>query len=165
MSDENIGGFFSYDGMYKGEDNESWKPVNQHAKALYKKGIDILNFTQTMCDMLPDDDHATDTKSLMMQNAMLISAKIAGAKGMELYSLMMESAVIIKVNVTQLRDQLWACKTFHNIEQQYIDVLRNEIDEFRKIFISWVTSFDKENDVPDEWHLFNDPASFPDEEQ
>ena len=167
MSDENIGGFFSYEGMYEGDDekNESWKPVKQFGKEVYKKSIDILNLARTMCDMLPDDDHAADTKSLMMQNAYLVPAKIAGAAAMECYSLMMENAVIIKVNICQLREQLWACKEFHNIEQQYIDVLRNEIETFRKIFVSWVTAFDKENDLPDEWHLFNDPASFPDDDE
>jgi hypothetical protein len=168
MSDENIGRFFSYDGMHEDDDEkgESWKPVKQHGKALYKKSIDILNLAQTVCDMLPeDDDHADSTKSLMMQNAYLVPAKIAGAAGMEYYSLVMENAVIIKVNICQLREQLWACVTLHDIEQQYIDVIRNEIEAFRKIFIDWITAFDKTHDLPDEWHLFNDPSTFPDEDE
>ncbi|MGF2411833.1 hypothetical protein [Ferruginibacter sp.] len=167
MSDENIGSFFSYNGMHEDDDekSESWKPVKQHGKALYKKSIDILNLARTICDMMPEeDDDGASTKSLMMQNAHLVPAKIAGAAAMEYYSLMMENAVIIKVNICQLREQLWACKEFHGIEQQYIDVLRNEIEAFRKIFIDWITAFDKQHDLPDEWHLFNDPASFPDDE-
>jgi hypothetical protein len=166
MSDENIGQFFSYDGMHEDDDEkaESWKPVKQYGKELYKKSIDILNLARTICDMLPEeDDDPASTKSLIMQNAYLVPAKIAGAAAMEYYSLVMENAVIIKVNICQLREQLWACKEFHGIEQQYIDVLRNEIAEFRKIFINWVTAFDKDHDLPDEWHLFNDPSSFPDD--
>ena len=51
------------------------------------------------------------------------------------------------------------------VEQTYIDVLRNEIEAFRKIFIDWVAAMDKETDLPDEWHLFNDPANFPEDDE
>jgi len=166
MSDDNIGGFFKYHDMEDDNDAkaESWKPVRQHGKALYRKSIDILHLAQTIADMLPEEDNPISTKSLMMQNAYLVPAKILGAMAMEYYSLMIENAVIIKVNICQLREQLWACKEFHGLEQRYIDVLRNEIEIFRKLFVNWVTSFDKENDLPDEWHLFNDPAAFPPDE-
>ena len=139
MSDDNIGRFFSYDDMDDADDDEkseSWKPIKQHGNALYRKSIDILNLAQTMCDMLPeDDDHAESTKHMIMQNAYLIPAKIKGAMAMEYYSLMIENAVIVKVNAVELRTALWACNTLHGIEQQYTDVLRNEIEAFRKIFI------------------------------
>jgi hypothetical protein len=151
MSDDNIGRFFSYDDMAdddEDEKRESWKPIKQHGNALPE-----------------DDDHAESTKYMIMQNAYLIPAKIKGAMAMEYYSLMIENAVIVKVNAVELRTALWACNTLHGIEQQYIDVLRNEIEAFRKIFIDWISSFDKENDLPDEWHLFNDPASFPDDDE
>ncbi|MEI9955234.1 MAG: hypothetical protein WDM90_02770 [Ferruginibacter sp.] len=169
MSDENIGGFFNYHDMEDDDDDEkaeSWKPIKTHGNALYRKSIDILNLARTICDMLPEDeDEIISTKSLIMQNAYLIPAKIKGAMGMEYYLLMIENAVIIKVNACQLREQLWACNHLHGIERKYTDVLRNEIEEFRKIFISWVTSFDKENDLPDEWHLFNDPSTFPEDDE
>ena len=96
-----------------------------------------------------------------MENAIKIPAKIKGAMAMDVYSLMMENAVIIKVNILELKAQLWACKELHGIEAQHLDVLKNEITAFQEIFIRWVSSFDKTNDLPDEWHLFNDPSSFP----
>jgi hypothetical protein len=166
MGDDNIGRFFNYHDMGDDGDekSENWKPVKQYGKALYRKSIDILNLARTIGDMLPEDEDADSTRHLILQNAYLVPAKIKGAMVMEYYSLMMENAVIIKVNICQLREQLWACKEFHGLEQQYIDVLRNEIDDFRKIFINWITSFDKKNDLPDEWHLFNDPSAFPDDE-
>jgi hypothetical protein len=166
MGDDNIGRFFNYHDMGDDGDekSENWKPVKQYSKALYRKSIDILNLARTIGDMLPEDEDADSTRHLILQNAYLVPAKIKGAMVMEYYSLMMENAVIIKVNICQLREQLWACKEFHGLEQQYIDVLRNEIDDFRKIFINWITSFDKKNDLPDEWHLFNDPSAFPDDE-
>jgi hypothetical protein len=112
--------------------------------------------------MLPEDNREAEfTSQVMMENATIVPGKIKGALGMDVYSLKMENAVIIKVNIMQLKVQLWSCEAIHELERKYLDVLRDEIEAFRQIFIKWVTSFDKSNDLPDEWHLFNDPATFP----
>ncbi|RYD78110.1 MAG: hypothetical protein EOP53_11775 [Sphingobacteriales bacterium] len=105
------------------------------------------------------------TQQLIMENASRIPAKIRGAMSVdEMYSLVMESAVIIKVNVTELHAQLWACEELHDIEKKYVDVLKEEIAIFKSLFITWVKCFDKSNDLPDEWYLFNNPDDFPEEE-
>lgn len=165
MSDDNLGNFFDAENFNDAGDEsngESWKPVKVYGNELFKKAIDILNLAETICDLLPEDDHAEITKRLMLENAMTVPTKIKGALAVdEVYSIVMESAVIIKVNICQLKAQLWACGALHNIEEKYLDVLKVEIEKFRKIFIQWVGSFDKENDLPDEWHLFNDPGTFP----
>lgn len=95
-----------------------------------------------------------------MQNATRYTRQIKVSLAVDVFSLMMENAVIIKVNMMELKDQLWACEHIENIEVKYLQVLQNEIEVFKKIFVEWVTSFDKASDLPDEWHLFNDPASF-----
>ena len=168
MSKDNIGNFFDPEDFEKGDDEngEAWKPENVYGKELFRKSIEILNLTDTICAMLPEEDEQTEfTQRLMKENAMLVPVKIKGALGIDIYSLKMENAVIIKVNICQLKDQLWACETMHDMEAKYLDVLRNEIDAFREIFVKWVTSFDKNNDLPDEWHLFNDPSSFPEDDE
>jgi hypothetical protein len=165
MSDDNLGNFFDAENFKDATDDgngEGWKPVKKFGNELFKKGIDILNLTETICDLLPEDDHADITKRLMLENAMMVPGKIKGALAVnDVYCIVMESAVIIKVNICQLKAQLWACNAIHNIEEKYLDVLQEEIEVFKKIFVQWVTAFDKENDLPDEWHLFNDPATFP----
>ena len=77
----------------------------------------------------------------------------------------LDSLSPFKVNAVELRTALWSCSTMHDIEQKYVDVIRDEIENFRKIFINWIGVFDKTNDLPDEWHLFNDPASFPEDDE
>lgn len=168
MSDDNLGNFFRAENFKEDEDskNENWKPVKKYGNQLFKKAIDILNLTEIICDVLPEDDDADMTRRLMRENAMLVPAKIRGALAVdEVYCIVMESAVIIKVNICQLKAQLWACDAIHNVEEKYLDVLQEEIEKFKKIFIQWVSSFDKENDLPDEWHLFNDPATFRDDDE
>lgn len=169
MSDDNLGNFFKAENFNDEDDDrnsENWKPVKIHGNELFKKAIDILNLTEIICEVLPEDDHADITRRLMLENAMIVPGKIKGALAVdEVYSIVMESAVIIKVNICQLKAQLWACSAIHNVEEKYLDVLKDEIEKFKAVFIQWVTSFDKENDLPDEWHLFNDPSSFPEDDE
>ena len=43
-------------------------------------------------------------------------------------------------------------------DKEYITLLRNEIEEFRLLFIEWVAGFDKSNYIIDRWGLFNPPG-------
>jgi hypothetical protein len=163
----NLGNFLDADDFHDREDddNESWKPIKVHAKELFRKAVDIHNITQTICDLLPEEDNGF-TEGLMLQNASVIMAKIKGATAVDdVYSIVMESAVIIKVNICELKAQLWACKEIHGVEEKYTEVLKKEIEAFKEIFIKWVSCFDKTKDLPDDWHLFNNPADFPEDDE
>ena len=162
MTNDNLGNFFNADDFGDDEENEdSWKPIKVNGNALFKKSIDILNLTQSLCDVLPETEQAENTKRLMLENSMVVATKIKGAISVdEVYSIVMENAVVIKINIVQLKAQLVACNALHGIEENYLDVLSNEIAVFKKIFILWVKCFDKENDLPDDWYLFNDPSTF-----
>ena len=98
MENDNLGNFFDAGDFGEEEENaENWKPVKVHGNALFKKSIEILNLTESLCDVLPDNEQAATSKQLMLQNAMLVPTKIKGAMGVdEIYSIVMESAVIIK---------------------------------------------------------------------
>ena len=162
MTNDNLGNFFNEDDFGDEDENEeSWKPIKVNGNALFRKSVDILNLTQSLCDVLPENEQADGTKRLMLENAMVAATKIKGAISVdEVYSIVMENAVIIKINIVQLKAQLVACNALHGMEENYLNVLRNEISAFKKIFIQWVKCFDKENDLPDDWHLFNDPSTF-----
>jgi hypothetical protein len=165
MSIDNPGRFFNAEDF--DDDNEDkLKPVNIYGQELFKKAIDILNVTTTITDILPDEENdKISTAGMMLENAYRIPAKIKGAMGMEVYSLMMENAVIIKVNAMELKTMLWTCEHIHGIERKYTDILRREIDAFKVLFIQWVKAFDKHNDLPDDWYLFNDPSTFPEDDE
>ena len=51
-----------------------------------------------------------------MQNATVMPGKIKASLAVDVFSLMMENAVIIKVNMMELNNQLWACEHIENIE-------------------------------------------------
>ncbi len=167
MVDDNLGNFHDPDKFGRHGDNEdAWKPENVFGNELFRKSIEILNLAETICSMLPAEDGEADfTSRLMLENATIVPAKIKGAMAMDVYSLKMENAVIVKVNIMELKAQLWSCETIHDLDKKYLNVLYDEIEAFRQIFIKWVTSFDKNNDLPDEWHLFNDPSTFPEDDE
>lgn len=165
---KNPGLFFNADDFEeddeKNQDADGWKPVRIYGKELFRKSIDVLNITQSISDLLSETANAS-TGRLMMENASAIPSKIKGAMAVDgIYSVVMEAAVIIKVNICQLKDQLWICSKIHGVEKKYIAILEEEIGLFKALFIKWVNSFDKSQDYPDDWHLFNNPADFPDVE-
>ena len=44
-------------------------------------------------------------------------------------------------------------------------MMKVESAVFKELFIQWIKAFDKTNDLPDDWHLFNDPSTFPDDDE
>jgi hypothetical protein len=107
-------------------------------------------------------------KGIMMEDVMIINAKLRGAEGGDLYSIRMENAVIIKVHAMSLLTATSGLKMMGLSNNKYLQLLRDEIEEFRKLFVEWVNTFDKTNDIPDVWGLFFDPnidyKNFEDEE-
>ena len=164
-STDNPGGFVGKEDWEDDGDEDFWKPIKVAGRELYNKSIDILNLSSGICDLLDDAEDGKLTQQLMMENAIRIPAKIRGGMAVDdIYSLVMENAVIIKVNVSELKAQLWACEQLNGIEKKYVDVLKEEIEIFKSLFINWVKCFDRNNDLPDDWWLFNDPDNFKEED-
>jgi len=47
-------------------------------------------------------------------------------------------------------------KTTGGIDKNYINVIREEIDKFRMLYIEWINTFEKDgpDQIPDDWGLF-----------
>ena len=94
-----------------------------------------------------------------MEDAMMIAAKISGAEAVDLYDIKMENAAIIRKCARELYVRAGSLRFEEDIkDKEYIELLRNEIDEFRLLFIDWVASFDQWNYIIDRWGLFNPPG-------
>ncbi|MES2778715.1 MAG: hypothetical protein V4651_02355 [Bacteroidota bacterium] len=118
------------------------------------------DFDEEDADELDEEDvksFGEHYKSIMMEDVMIINAKLRGAEGGDLYSIRMENAVIIKVHAMSLLTATSGLKMMGLSNNKYLQLLRDEIEEFRKLFLEWINSFDKTNDIPDGWGLFYDP--------
>jgi len=126
------------------------------------------DFDEEDADELDEEDVKTfgeHYKGIMMEDVMLINAKLRGAEGGDLYSIRMENAVIIKIHAVSLLTATSGLKMMGLSNNKYLQLLRDEIEEFRKLFVEWINSFDKTNDIPDGWGLFFDPnIQYPDYE-
>lgn len=127
-------------------------PITKKAEDLYElvnalvEGIDKSDIEEEIpAEML---DHY---KSMMLEDVMIINAKIRGAEGGDLYTPRMENAVVIKLHARSLLTHTTGLKMLGYPNHEYLQLLRDEIDEFRKLFIEWINNFDKSNDIPDEW--------------
>ena len=132
-----------------------------HQLPLYQKAEQIFKITQGLVEIVPADNEFLQetTVRFMLENAMIIPAKIAGAQAVELYDLRMKNATIIRKAARELYVQAGSLRFEEDIlDKDYVLLLRKEIDEFRLLFIDWVASFDVWNYCKDDWGLFNPPG-------
>jgi hypothetical protein len=130
---------------------------------IYQKAELLFQLVQSLVASLPEEDeYIQATKHLMMEDAMIIPAKIAGAEGGDMYSIRMQNAATIREHAMHLYVQVGSLR-FHKEykDLEYVKLIRNEIDAFRLLFIEWVKSFDTSNYYWDEWELFNPLGAVP----
>lgn len=132
-----------------------------HQMAIYQKAEQIFQITQGLVQIIPIENEFLQetTVRFMMEDAMTIPTKIAGAEAGDLYDLRMENATIIRKAARDLYVQAGSLRFEESIpDKDYILLLRKEIEEFRLLFIDWVASFDRWNYIKDDWGLFNPPG-------
>jgi hypothetical protein len=129
------------------------------------KAMEIVKLAEGLDKLIPEDnEYLQATRGFMLENAFIIPAKIAGAEGGNLYDLRMENAAIIRKAARELSVQAGSLRFEEGINaDDYITLIRKEIDEFRLLFIEWVASFDINNYIPDSWGLFNPPGVYPED--
>lgn len=128
----------------------------------WKKAMEIVELVNHILEAAPEGNKMLQHQIGNMQaDAMTIPTKIAGAEGGDLYDLRMENAAIIRKAARDLLLGLRGLEMFGYSEPQYFDLLRNEMEEFRLLFIDWVAGFDQSNYVIDRWGLFNPPGVGP----
>lgn len=128
---------------------------------IYQKAMSICKLVESFMSTLPEDDiFLQQSKGLMMEDAIAIPSKIAGAEGVKLYSIRMQNAALIRNHAMHLYAQLGSFR-FHSKfkEQEYVTLLRKELDEFKVLFVKWVADFDPEIYIWDDWGLFNPPGA------
>lgn len=92
------------------------------------------------------------------ENATIIPAKISGAEAVEIYDLKMENAAIIRKAARELLTYCTGLAMCGYKNTDYLQLLRDEIEEFRVLFAEWVKTFDQWDYLIDRWGLFNPPG-------
>ena len=133
---------------------------------IYKKAEEIFDTIKTIIDLFStDDEMLLDLKAQLLGDAMLIQAKLAGAFGAKLYDIKMENATLIRKAARDLMVSYHSLKMFGFEDVDYYKIVRNQIEEFRLLFVEWVAGFNKKHFITDSWGLFNPPGIGHDYEQ
>ncbi len=140
--------------------NEALSEIRKEHERIYNMGImikakQIYDLVYALTDTFTENDDLTSHyREIMLGDAGIIVSKIAGAESGDIYTLRMENAVQVKVAAKNLLAQTSGLRMLGISEPHYLQLLRDEIDEFRLLFVEWVAAFDKRKDVPDNWGLF-----------
>jgi hypothetical protein len=141
------------------DDDDGFDPEEERRKLealpIYKKALEILDLTQQIVDTFNDEDTAKIHRQIMLEDAMIIPAKIAGAEAMDDYILKMENATVIKIHARSLLTQTSSAKYLYLQDERYLKLLRDEIEAFRLLFKKWIKTFDTDTTKEgDGWGLF-----------
>lgn len=126
---------------------------------VYQKAHKLFELAQTMADSLKDDEMKDSLAGQIWTNAAIVQAKIAGAEGAELYSLRMQNAVLIKVAIHDMLNAASFAWQVEINEEDYVQLMRDKIEEFRIEFVEWMRGFDKKYDIPDNWGIRYDVST------
>jgi hypothetical protein len=138
---------------------EKWEKI-----PVYKKAQELFDLAEVIADSLKEDEMKEHLVVQMLSNAALVQAKIAGAEGGGLYSLRMQNAVLIKLAVQDMFNAVSFASMVEINEEDYVDLMRDKVDEFRLVFNEWIRGFDKTYDIPDNWAIRFD-TSTPEQEK
>jgi hypothetical protein len=142
--------------------------MNQHLNPeqlpLYRKGQEIFELTAKIVDLIPEDaTRLAAIKDLMLEDAALLTVKVAGAEAGDLYDIRMENAAIIRKAARDLQTHCASLTMFGYEETHYLHLIRDALEEYRLLYLDWVSGFDQSNYVVDRWGLFNPPGVSPDD--
>ena len=140
-------------------DDENYDPEEEQRKLealpIYKKALDILDLTEKLVDTFQDGEMGGRYRQLMLDDALIIPAKIAGAEAVNHYVMKMENATVIKIHARSLLTQTSSANHLKLAEPSHLQLLRDEIDAFRLLFRQWITTFEKGTiKEGDGWGLF-----------
>ncbi len=141
------------------EENEL---LNTESLPIFKKGKEILDLVHRIGELIPEDDeHLQFIKWQIIGDARILTVKVAGAEGGDLYDIRMECAAFIRRAAHDLKISNHSLEMFGFKEVEYFNMVRDLIEEYRLLFIDWVAGFDRENYITDRWGLFNPPGVGP----
>ncbi|OOQ60730.1 hypothetical protein BC343_24365 [Mucilaginibacter pedocola] len=133
---------------------------------VYKKAEEVYELAKAMVEVMEDTDkrEAEWFSNEIMSNATMILGKIANAEGGGLYSLRMYNAVRIRLGIQDMMTAVISTEMFGMNEDDYVQLMRDKVEEFRIEFVAWIRGFDKSNDIPDDWAIRFD-TSTPEQEK
>jgi hypothetical protein len=124
------------------------------ALPIFQKAEEIYELTRRIIDSIDNDKVKMLHSNIMLEDSIILAAKIAGAEAVDDFILKMENATIIKIHARSLQTQSASLIYQDILPKEYLLLLRKEIEVFKILFRDWVKSFESANKEGDGWGLF-----------
>lgn len=154
--------------MFEENDDDFKSHEDIQKMPIYKKAMELLKLVEYISETVSKTDikfeHDIEAEMInynveyLCRNASIIPAKIAGAEAVDIYDLKMENAAIIRKAARELITDTRGIEMHGFKDTEYLDLLRNEVEEFRVLFAEWVKTFNCWDYIIDRWGLFNPPG-------
>jgi len=140
------------------DDDDDYDPEKERKKLeslpIFQKAEEIRELTRRIIDSMDDDEVKMIHSNIMLEDSIIIPAKIAGAEAMDDFILKMENATVIKIHARSLQAQTSSLLFENAVPEEYLRLLRKEIESFRLLFIEWIKTFHQFPKEGDGWGLF-----------
>jgi hypothetical protein len=122
---------------------------------LFLKAKEIYEVVSSLIESMDEQGREIYGQTLM-ESAMILAPKLAGAMGSESWLVCMQNGAIIRYHAEYLLISVHGLREFVKTDEAYIKVLRREMEEFRSLFAAWMKEVHAMEDegFEDDWGLF-----------
>lgn len=124
------------------------------ALPIFQKAEEICELTRRIIDSIDDEEIRMIHSNIMLEDSIIIPEKIAGAEAMNDFVMKMENATVVKIHARSLQTQTASLIFEEVLPEEYLRLLRKEIEAFRLLFREWIKTFHKSPKEGDGWGLF-----------
>lgn len=124
---------------------------------LYNQALEVCRIANLVCELyIPEKDkqlHMDYYRNDFVKLPSSILPVIASAQKSEEYVTKMGIATSIRAKYIKFLDLILFLRWANLIEEEHANAIRIEVTKFRKIFIDWKNTFERDHSR-DEWDLF-----------
>lgn len=139
---------------FEWERQQKYKAIHNHP--LYLLAIEIMETVNALNESIVDERDRQMYEMTLTESSLMLAPKIAGAMGSGSRILSLQNASIIRYHAEFLLTSTSGLKSLDSVDKKYVQLLRDDMIAFRKLFRSWVKEIKqmKKDDYEDEWGLY-----------
>jgi hypothetical protein len=133
---------------------EKYKAIHNHP--LYILALEIMETVNALNESIVDDRDRQMYEMTLTESSLMLAPKIAGAMGSDSRILSLQNASIIRYHAEFLLTSTSGLKSLDSVDKKYVQLLREDMIQFRTLFKEWVKEIKKmkKDDYEDEWGLY-----------
>lgn len=133
---------------------QKYKAIHNHP--LYILAVEIMETVNALNESIVDDGDRQMYEMALTESSLMLAPKIAGAMGSGSRILSLQNAAIIRYHAEFLLTSTSGLKSLDSVDKKYVQLLREDMIEFRRLFNEWVKEIKKmkKDDYEDEWGLY-----------